>query len=323
MHKVGFYPVCHDGTVSTLLAFDTSYVYFRSFFGVPDRFKAADGTSVNAVRGTLDAIARLTEQYRPTHLACAWDDDWRPAWRVELVPSYKSHRVARVGPGGEPEEEVPEALAAQVPLIRECLETLGIAPIGVANHEADDVLGSLATHYPGRALVVTGDRDLFQLADASTRVVYIGRGVASHELVDPAWLEDAYSMAAGRYVDFSVLRGDPSDGLPGVKGVGEKTAAQLVRDHPTLEAMLEAAADPGSGMAPGMRNKLLAAADYLPAARRVVEVVTSLELPEPAGLPTRMDAEHARVLGEKWNLGGSMERAIEALSAVGVEQVDR
>lgn len=312
--------LCHDVCVNTLLAFDTSYVYFRSFFGVPDRFHADDGTPVNAVRGTLDAIARLTQQYRPTHLACAWDDDWRPAWRTELVPSYKAHRVVESDPEAE---EAPDALAVQVPLIVEALKVLGLRPCGAAEHEADDVLGSLAQQFDGRTYVVTGDRDLFQLADSSTRVLYIGRGIAKHEVVDPAWLEAGYDLSVGRYIDFSVLRGDPSDGLPGVKGVGEKSAAKLVREYDSLEAMLEAAQDPGSAMAAGLRTKLLAAADYLPAARKVVEVVRTLDLDFPAVLPADFDADDALALGRKWNLGGAMERAVEALSAAGVEEIDR
>lgn len=307
--------------MSTLLAFDTAYVYFRAFFGVPDRFHTDDGTPVNAVRGTLDAIARLTEQYQPTHVACAWDEDWRPRWRTELVPSYKAHRVSRTAAGEG--EQVPDELSVQVPMIAEALRVLGLPPVGAPEHEADDVLGSFAAQFEGDTLVVTGDRDLFQLADGSTRVIYIGGGIAKHKVVDPAWLEAAYDMAPGRYVDFSVLRGDPSDGLPGVKGVGEKSAARLVRDYESLEAMLAAAADPDSGMAAGMRTKLAGAADYLPAARQVVAVVRDLQLASPTALPSGIDTDRALSLGSQWNLGGAMERAVRALSAARMEQVDR
>lgn len=300
--------------VNRLLAFDTSYVYFRSFYGVPDRFHAEDGTPVNAVRGTLDAIARLTQQYGPTHLACAWDEDWRPAWRTELVPSYKAHRAVQERPDAPDEEEVPDALSVQVPLIVDALQVLGLPTSGAADHEADDVLGSLAEQFEGETYVVTGDRDLFQLADGRTRVIYIGRGVAKHEMVDPVWLESAYDLSVGRYIDFSVLRGDPSDGLPGVKGVGEKSAARLVREYDSLESMLEAARDPESSMATGLRSKLLAAADYLPAARKVVEVVRTLDLDSPTAVPTHFDVENALAFGRRWNLGGAMERAVEALS---------
>ncbi len=299
------------------MAFDTSYLYFRAFFGVPSSFRSPDGRPVNAVRGTLDFISRLVAQYEPDELACAWDDDWRPQWRVDLVPSYKAHRLVTVD--GAEVEDVDDDLTVQVPLIRAAIEASGIPIIGAAEHEADDVLGSLARQHDGRSLIVTGDRDLFQLVGEHTSIVYVARGVAKHELVTPEVLSAKYGLSGDRYVDFAVLRGDPSDGLPGVKGIGEKSAARLVADHPSIEAMLEAAADPSSTMAAGMRKNLLEAADYLPAARRVVQVVTSLDLPDPTPLPAPMDAERAGALAEQWNLGGSMERAVAALSAARVQ----
>ncbi|HQD23262.1 MAG TPA: 5'-3' exonuclease, partial [Arachnia sp.] len=242
--------------MSTLMAFDTSYLYFRAYFGVPATFRAPDGRPVNAVRGTLDFISRLAAQYSPDLLACAWDDDWRPQWRVDLVPSYKTHRVVEVA--GQAQESVDDDLSIQVPIIRECLDAVGLPIVGVAEHEADDVLASLARQHDGASLVVTGDRDLFQLVDDDTSIVYVARGVAKHELVTPEVLAAKYALDASRYVDFAVLRGDPSDGLPGVKGIGEKSAAGLVAAYPTLEAMVEAATDSASGMSPAMRAKLTA-----------------------------------------------------------------
>lgn len=292
------------------MAFDTSYLYFRAFFGVPSSFRAPDGRPVNAVRGTLDFISRLLGQYGPDVFACAWDDDWRPAWRVELVPSYKTHRV--VENEGVAQEEVDDDLGLQVPLIRECLNALGIPIVGVAQHEADDVLASLARQHDGTSLVVTGDRDLFQLVDDDTSIVYVAKGVAKHELVTPTVLDEKYQIAADRYVDFAVLRGDPSDGLPGVKGIGEKSAASLVATYPTLEAMVAAAADPASKMSPSMRSKLLADVDYLVKAREVVTCVDSLALPALARGP--VDLDRVADLTETLGLGGSMTRLAEVLT---------
>ncbi|SHJ12844.1 5'-3' exonuclease [Tessaracoccus bendigoensis DSM 12906] len=292
------------------MAFDTSYLYFRAFFGVPSTFRAPDGRPVNAVRGTLDFIGRLIGQYRPDLIACAWDDDWRPGWRVELVPTYKAHRVVEVE--GTEQESVDDDLSIQVPLIRACLSALGIPVVGVADHEADDVLASMARQHEGPGLVVTGDRDLFQLVDDDTSVVYVARGVAKHELVTPAVLAAKYRVAPERYVDFAVLRGDPSDGLPGVKGIGEKSAASLVGTYPSLESMVEAAATASSGMSPSMRSKLLADVDYLVRAREVVTCVDSLGLPPLRRTPVDDDA--VSVLTSELGLGGSMTRLAQLLA---------
>ncbi|WP_246043310.1 5'-3' exonuclease [Tessaracoccus massiliensis] len=295
--------------MSTLMIFDTSYLYFRAFFGVPSSFRSPDGRPVNAVRGTLDFISRLVSQYSPDEVACAWDDDWRPGWRVDLIESYKAHRVVVVD--GEQIEQVDDDLTVQVPLIREVLEATGIPIVGAAEHEADDVLASLARRHAGTSLVVTGDRDLFQLADDDTSVVYVARGVAKHELVTPAVLAEKYGLTPDRYVDFAVLRGDPSDGLPGVKGIGDKSAASLVNTYPTIEAMVAAAVDASSAMSPSMRSQLLADVDYLARAREVVTAVDSLDLPPIARGP--VEVERLTALGEELGLGGSVPRIIEAL----------
>lgn len=292
-----------------MMAFDTSYLYFRAFFGVPATFRSPDGRPVNAVRGTLDFISRLVSQYEPDLLACAWDDDWRPQWRVDLIPSYKAHRLVEVD--GVATEEVDDDLSLQVPLIREALEASGIPIVGAAQHEADDVLASLARRHDGRSLIVTGDRDLFQLVDEETTVVYVARGVAKHELVTPEVLRARYGLSGERYVDYAVLRGDPSDGLPGVKGIGDKTAATLVNAYPSLEAMVAAAQDSASSLSPSMRTKVLADVDYLARAREVVTAVDTLKLPELQQRP--VDAEAAARLTEELGLGGSMTRLVSAL----------
>ena len=302
-----------------LLLLDTASLYFRAFFGVPDSMKAPDGTPVNAVRGLMDFISRLVGEYDPTHLACCWDDDWRPQWRVDLVPSYKAHRVVRAIPGPRPDvEEVPDPLEAQIPIIESVLEAYGIAKVGHAEMEADDVIGTLATDAGMAVDIVTGDRDLFQLVDddAEVRVLYVARGVSRHERVDNAWVRSKYGVDANQYADLATLRGDASDGLPGVAGVGDKTAATLLNRFGTIDAVIAAAADPDSEMGPGPRGKIKAAADYLAVAPRVVAVRRDLDLGGPDLTRPRTPADHDAVvaLDAQYGLGSSAVRLVEALS---------
>ncbi len=292
-----------------LLLLDTASLYFRAFHGLPATLRAADGRPVNAVRGLLDFIARFVTTYRPTRLACCWDDDWRPAWRVALVPSYKAHRVA----SGDT-EEVPDALAAQVPLIREVADALGLAVVGHPGYEADDVIATLATRASGSVGIVTGDRDLFGLVDDArdVAVLYLGRGVARHEVVTDAWLEERYGISGAEYADFAVLRGDPSDGLPGVKGIGEKSAATLVRRFGDLDGILAHAAE----LSPAIERSLRASIDYLAAARDVVAGATDVPVGEPDLTLPRAPRDPSRfaALAADLNLGGAAERILAALA---------
>jgi 5'-3' exonuclease len=302
-----------------LLLLDTASLYFRAFFGVPDSMKAPDGTPVNAVRGLMDFISRLVGEYDPTHLACCWDVDWRPQWRVDLLPSYKAHRVERAVPGPRPDvEQVPDPLEAQIPIIVSVLDAYGIPVVGHAEMEADDVIGTLATGAGMPVDIVTGDRDLFQLVDdeAQVRVLYVARGVSRHERVDNAWVRAKYGVDAHQYADLATLRGDTSDGLPGVAGVGDKTAATLLNRFGTIDAVVKAAGDPDSDMGPGPRGKIKAASDYLAVAPRVVAVRRDLDLGAPDLTRPRTPADHDAVLAldERWGLGSSAVRLVEALS---------
>ena len=301
---------------------DTASLYFRAFFGVPDSIKAPDGTPVNAVRGLLDFIARLVADYQPSHLACCWDNDWRPQWRVDLLPSYKAHRVETELPKPDPGgahfvEEVPDPLEAQIPLILDVLEAFWIAVVGVDGYEADDVIGTLATDAGMPVDVVTGDRDLFQLVDdaAQVRILYTARGVGRHEQVTNDVVREKYGIDGRQYADFAALRGDPSDGLPGVPGVGEKTAASLLRKFGDLAGIVAAADGGTSDMAPGPRRKIKEAAEYLAVAPEVVAVARDLDcrgadltLPRTPKQPERLVE-----LSERWGLGGSVTRVVEAL----------
>ena len=297
---------------------DTASLYFRAFYGIPDTITAADGRSVNGVRGLLDFIARLVSDFEPTHLVACWDESWRPSWRVDLIPSYKAHRVAREVPEGVDVEEVPDLLSPQVPMISELLGLLGIPVVGAPDHEADDVIGTLATQASMPVDVVTGDRDLFQLADdgADIRIIYTARGMSRLELVTDAVVRTKYGVAAAQYADFAVMRGDASDGLPGVAGIGEKTAAGLLAEFGDLDGIRAAAGDPSVALSASVRAKIVAASDYLDVAPTVVEVVRDLDLGEvdaairPLSAPARAEVD---ALTAEWNLGGSLARALKAL----------
>jgi len=302
------------------LLLDTASLYFRAFFGVPDSFHAPDGTPVNAVRGLLDFISRLVTDYRPTHLACCWDNDWRPQWRVDLIPSYKAHRVEYVVQAGPDVEVVPDPLEVQVPIILEVLGAFGIPVVGADGYEADDVIGTLSRDAGMPVDVVTGDRDLFQLADddAEVRILYIARGVGRHERVTSAVLREKYGIDGHQYADFAALRGDPSDGLPGVNGIGEKTAATLLQRFGTMAGLRAAAEDPGSNLAPAPRRRIREAAAYLEVAPTVVEVARDIDLGKPdLELPlTPRDPDGLVALSARWNLESPIARLVEALTAL-------
>ena len=316
-----------------ILLLDTASLYFRAFYGVPDSLRAPDGLPVNAVRGLLDFVARLVDVYSPTHVACCWDNDWRPAWRVELLPSYKAHRVAGATPGAPDGvitematsadtdgESAPADLATQVPWIREVLRALGIAVVGADGYEADDVIGTLASTLPLPVDVVTGDRDLFQVVDDAreVRVLYIARGVGKHEQVDDAWVRARYGVPAAAYVDFATLRGDASDGLPGVSGIGDKTAASLITSYGDLAGILEAASASETRVSPSVRAKLHAAVDYLAVAPEVVAVARDLDLGvtlDDLALPSApADPELFEALTERLGLGTSATRVLAAMA---------
>lgn len=303
-----------------LMLLDSASLYFRAFYGVPDTVRAPDGTPVNAVRGFLDIITKLVTTYGPTHLVACWDDDWRPQWRVDLIPTYKTHRVAVVVEGAPDVEVVPDPLEVQVPVIREALEAVGIRIVGAPAHEADDVIGTLATTATMPVDIVTGDRDLFQLVDDArdVRVVYTARGMSNLEVLTDASVVGRYGVLPSQYADFATLRGDTSDGLPGVAGVGEKTAASLLAAHGDLAGIV-AAAGAGEGMSAGVRAKVLAAQDYLAVAPQVVAVVRDLPLavPDPRLRPLDESAKaDAAALAERWALGAAMTRLVGALDAV-------
>lgn len=305
----------------TLMVLDTSYLYFRAFFGVPDTVRGPDGTPVNAVHGLLETITRLVTEHRPDRLVAAWDDDWRPAFRVAAIPSYKAHRVAREAPGGGWVEEVPAALTAQVPLVADVLAAVGIPRLGALGFEADDVMGTLvarATVGAEPVDVVSGDRDLFQLVDDEARVRVLLPGKEGFGVVDQAELARRYGIATGaQYADMAVLRGDPSDGLPGVPGIGEKTAAALVVRYGSLAGVLAARDRSDPGLTATQVRRLTEAADYLAVAPGVVRVVRDAPVPVVDDrLPTEpADQDALASFVGRWGAAGAVTRLVAALSA--------
>ncbi|TKJ32027.1 5'-3' exonuclease [Blastococcus sp. CCUG 61487] len=294
---------------------DAASLYFRAFYGVPTSVTSPDGRPINAVRGFLDMTARLVTTHGPDRLVACWDDDWRPAFRVEALPSYKEHRLA---PDGG--EETPDELGPQVPVLVDVLAAAGIARVGAPGYEADDVIGTLATRARRPVDVVTGDRDLFQLVDdeRSIRVLYTARGIADLELVDEAAVTAKYGIPGRAYADFAVLRGDPSDGLPGVAGVGAKTAAALITEFGDLAGIRAAVARtvvPKPPLTAAVLKNLNAASDYLDRAPVVVAVATDIDLPAVEGTLPRSPADVAALaeLAERHGLQSSLGRLGAAL----------
>ena len=282
-----------------LLLVDYSSLLYRAFFSMSDDVPA------HAVHGFLNMLARVVADRKPQRLAIAVDEDWRPAFRVEAIPAYKAQRVAE-------EEDEEDEVAPQDMIGRHVLRSMGIAVIGAIGYEADDVIATLAAREPGPIEILSGDRDLFALVrDPDVRVLYPAKGVRDLEIVDEAVITRRYGIPGRTYGDFALLRGDPSDGLPGVRGIGEKTASKLIAEHGSLEGLLAASSLPATVAA-----KLAAAAEYLAAAQRVVPPVAGLALDAcDLALPAApADSEMLAALAEEWKLTAAVERVQRAVA---------
>ena len=298
--------------MSSLLLLDTASLWYRAYYGLPESFVSKSGQPVNAIRGVLDMTARLITQYRPDRIVACLDCEWRPSWRVALFPEYKSNRLK-----DDESEEVPDTLAPQIPILLQAFEAFGIPMHGADDYEADDVIATLTHSEIGPTTIVTGDRDLFQLVDdgRQTKVAYIARGVSQHELVDEAWITAKYGIPSKSYSFFATLRGDPSDGLPGVRGIGEKGAANLVNQFEFLEHLIAAAADPQGELSLSVKKKITASLEYLAIAPTLVNCARDVPLTRiPLGIPTEIhDLSRVRSLQEEHSLGTSVERLLAAL----------
>lgn len=325
MRVAGPWPVPASPPPALLL--DTASLYYRSYFALPETLVAPDGTPVNAVRGVLDTVAAMVSARGSARVVACWDDDWRPQWRVDLIPSYKTHRVAEdvsslESDQGEVVEEVPDTLAPQIDLLRVILPSLGVPVVGAPEAEADDVIADLSAELSGPVDIASGDRDLVQLVDDRVTLLFTGGSSASRGgkpwvTIDPPTAAERFGVAPGRYADLAILRGDPSDGLPGARGIGDKTAQALVAAYGDLHGILAAAQDPSTAkpMTPAVRQRLLDAHEHLLDAERVVRLshrpgrsVLSMEAP--------VSLEEGMALAETWGVQASARRLITALQAV-------
>lgn len=297
-----------------ILVLDSASLYYRNFYALPESMTAPDGHPHNALRGFLDTLTGLISTYAPSGIVCAWDDDWRPAWRVELIDTYKTHRVVD---GTQTEEDEPDTLGPQIGAIADVLDTWGIARVGQRGFEADDVIATIAARTDGPVLAVTGDRDLFQVIDDEARnaVLYTANGgMAKWPTMTAASLVERYGVLPHQYVDFAVLRGDPSDGLPGVPGIGEKTAAALLAAHGDLDAILRAAEEtPEKPLTARLAAKLLDARGYIQAAQHVVTAHTSVTLPKYNPTLRSNGRTKADALIEEWGVQRSADRLATAI----------
>ncbi|MDQ4142170.1 MAG: flap endonuclease [Actinomycetota bacterium] len=293
---------------SLTLLVDAPSLIYRALFSTPDSVTMPDGTPINAGHGFLRMLARLVGDQDPDYICCAADENWRPAWRVELLETYKAHRAE----AGSQQEESEKRLAPQVPVIYELLEACGVKVIGHPDAEAEDVIGTLARRAPGRVAIFSGDRDLFQLVeDPRCFIIYPIRGVSQVDVIDESYIENKYGIPGRSYGDFAVLRGDPSDGLPGVRGIGDKLATSLVSKYGSLDAIIEAAQnDKPSVVMSKVKNDL----DYVERARRVVSISCDLSIDEvDLTRPREIDETAVRAKAAEYGLENSARALMAAL----------
>ena len=298
----------------TLMLLDSASLWYRAYYGMPDTLLSPSGMPVNAIRGYLDMTARLVGMYRPNRIVACIEGDWRPSWRVDIFPDYKANRLEE---GSEVEEE-PETLTPQIPVLLDLLDAFGIPMVGVDDYEADDVMATFATREKGPIRVVTGDRDIFQLVDDASdiKVVYLARGITNHDLVDIKWVAEKYSIPGERYALFAMFRGDPSDGLPGVRGIGEKGAATIANNFASVEEALAGAHSAHPSLTPALAKKIIEGTDYLKIAPTLVHCARDVALPTlDISMPKKPDdlSEIYR-MKEEYGLGASVDRLISALN---------
>lgn len=297
----------------TLMLLDSASLWYRAYYGMPDTLVSPDGVPVNAIRGYIDMTARLIGIYKPNRIVACLDGDWRPTWRVDLFPDYKANRLQASGE----EEEEPETLTPQIPILLELLDLFRIPVVGVDDFEADDVMATYAEIEKGPIRIVTGDRDLFQMVDDSRdiKVVYLAKGVSAHDLVDMRYVSDKYLIPGERYALFAMFRGDPSDGLPGVRGIGEKGAALIANNFANVQEALAGAHAGDERLPPALAKKIIAGADYLKIAPTLVQVARNVPVPrfDLSSPAAPADLSEIYRFKERYALGASVDRMISAL----------
>jgi len=297
----------------TLMLLDSASLWYRAYYGMPDTLVSPGGEPINAIRGFIDMTARLIEMYRPDRLVACIEGDWRPTWRTDLFPDYKANRLDEEG-----DEEEPDLLSPQIPILLDLLDAFRIPVIGVDDYEADDVMATYAMRERGPIRVVTGDRDLFQLVDdkKDIAIVYLAKGISNHDLVRRDYIENKYGIPGDRYALFAMIRGDASDGLPGIKGIGEKGAAVIANAFSNMDQVIAAAHDESdTRLTPALRKKLLADLEYASIAPRLVHCALDVAVPDinlsiPSA-PKTLDDIYA--LSKEYGLGSPIDRLISAL----------
>jgi 5'-3' exonuclease len=294
---------------------DSASLWYRAYFGMPETLVSPAGMPVNAIRGYLDMTSRLLTKYQPNRLVACLEGDWRPSWRVELFPDYKLNRLDESGA-----EEEPDTLGPQIPILLDVLDALGIPMVGVDDYEADDLIATFSVKQNGPIRIVTGDRDLFQLVDdkRDVKVVYLAKGISNHDLVDLSWIEKKYEIPGERYSLFAMIRGDSSDGLPGIRGIGEKGAAAIAKQFKNLSEVMRAAESGDERLTPNLRKKLLESADYALIAPKLVSCALDVAIPEmKIDLPSKPNSfEKIIALKDEYGLGASIDRIMSALGWV-------
>ena len=297
----------------TLLLIDSASLWYRAYYGMPDTLVSPTGEPVNAIRGFLDMTARLITQYQPTRMVACLEGDWRPTWRTDLFPAYKANRVDESG-----EEEEPDTLGPQIPVLLDLLDEFMIPMVGVDDYEADDLIATYSKNEAGPTYIVSGDRDLFQLVDdkRKVKVIYLAKGFSQQEVVDRAWITAKYGIPGERYALFAMIRGDASDGLPGVRGIGEKGAAVIANNFSTIEDALAAAHADDDRLTPLLRKRLIEGSDYIKIAPTLVHCALDVPLPKMSlNLPKApTDLSEIYSIKDEYGLGASVDRLISALN---------
>ena len=296
----------------TLMLLDSASLWYRAYFGMPDTLLSPSGMPVNAIRGYLDMTSRLLVKYKPDRLVACLEGDWRPSWRVELFPDYKLNRVDDEG-----QEDEPDTLGPQIPVLLDVLDALGIAMVGVDDYEADDLMATFSVKQQGPIRIVTGDRDLFQLVDdkRDVKIVYLAKGISNHDLVDLRWINDKYQIPGDRYALFAMIRGDSSDGLPGIRGIGEKGAANIANQFSSLGEVMKAAETSDERLTANIRKKLLESAAYAAIAPKLVGCALDVSIPQmEISMPLKPKSmKKIEELKEEYGLGASIDRIVSAL----------
>ena len=292
---------------------DSASLWYRAYYGMPDTLLSPTGMPVNAIRGYLDMTARLIGMYSPDRIVACIEGDWRPSWRVDIFPAYKANRLE----DDSDIEEEPETLTPQIPVLLDLLDAFGFPMLGVDDYEADDVMATFAVKEKGPIRIVTGDRDLFQLVDdkRDVKVVYLARGISQHDLVDISWVADKYAIPGDRYALFAMFRGDPSDGLPGVKGIGEKGASLIANNFATVDEVIRAAKSGHEALSASLAKKVIDGIDYLKIAPTLVNCARDVAIPKiDLTLPKKPDdLSQIYAMKDEYGLGASVDRLISAL----------